>query len=53
MSKIPFVILTSHEKDSTSQFGAANDVYVINKSEGLLSDLCERLLSLDLFRRAG
>ena len=53
MSKIPFVILTSHEKDSTSQFGAANDVYVINKSEGFLSDLCELLLSLDLFRRAG
>jgi len=53
MSKIPFVILTSHEKGSMSQFGAANDVYVVHKGEGFLSDLCELLLSLDLFRRAG
>jgi HPt (histidine-containing phosphotransfer) domain-containing protein len=51
-SKIPFVILTSHEKDSMLRFGTADDVYVINKSEAFLKELCELLLSLDLFRRA-
>ena len=51
-SKIPFVILTSHKKDSMHQSGAANDVYVINKSEEFLQKLSDLLLSLDLFRRA-
>jgi HPt (histidine-containing phosphotransfer) domain-containing protein len=51
-SKIPFIILTSHKKDSMPQSGAANDVYVINKSEEFLQKLSELLLSLDLFRRA-
>lgn len=54
MSKIPFIILTSRKQKLLSQFGdaGAGDIYLIDKNEGFLQDLCDLLLSLDLFRRA-
>lgn len=51
-SKIPFVILTTHEEDFISKSAIKDEVHVVHKDKDFIRELTKLLLSLNLFKHA-